>query len=69
MCTCYAFVYELPDNKPFLIIHKELLLGLSFLDIGYNGNILAEFYFIGVVQHVRLKERTGFSVTIALSHL
>lgn len=57
MCISYVFVYELSDNKHFLIIYKELLLRLSFFNIGYNGNILAEFYFIGVVQHMSLKER------------
>ena len=59
-CTCYISAYELPDNKPFLLIHEELFLGFSFFDLGYNCNILAQLYLVGVVQFVSLKETNRF---------
>ena len=59
-CTSYISAYQLPDNKPFLLIHKGLLLVFSFFDLGCNCNILAQLYLVGVVQLAVWKKGTGF---------
>lgn len=61
--------YELPDNKPFLLIDEGLLLGFYFFDLGCNCNILVQMYLVGVVQLVVWKRGTGFFVIIVLSQL